>query len=52
MAGFMTTNTSNLTRTNIWSRTIKELLLDDLFAMKYVRIISDLTKRLFKGRSD
>ncbi len=41
MAGFMTTNTTNLTRTNVWSRTIKELLLDDLFAMKYVRIISD-----------
>jgi len=41
MAGFLTTNTSYLTRTNIWSRTIKELLLDDLVAMKWVRILSD-----------
>ena len=41
MAGFMTTNTQFLTRTNIWSRTIKELLLDDLVAMKWVRIIDD-----------
>jgi hypothetical protein len=41
MAGFMTGNTSNLTRTNIWSRTIKELLLDDLIAMKWVRVLSD-----------
>ena len=41
MAGFMTTNTSFLTRTNVWSRTIKELLLDDLVAMKWVRIIDD-----------
>jgi len=41
MAGFMTANTSNLMRTNLWSRTIKELLLDDLIAMKWVRILSD-----------
>lgn len=41
MAGFMDSNTSNLVRTNIWSRTIKELLLDDLIAMKWVRILSD-----------
>src|SRR3974390_1399163 len=41
MAGFMTNNTQYLTRTNIWSRTIKELLLDDLIAMKWVRILSD-----------
>lgn len=37
----MTTNTNNLIRTNIWSRTIKELLLDDLVAMKWVRILDD-----------
>jgi hypothetical protein len=41
MAGFMTTNTNFLTRTNLWSRQIKELLLDELNAMKFVRIISD-----------
>lgn len=41
MAGFTTTNTQYLTRTNIWSRTIKELLLDDLKAMQWVRILSD-----------
>jgi hypothetical protein len=41
MAGFMSSNTSFLLRTNIWSRQIKELLLDELNAMKFVRIISD-----------
>jgi|ERR1051326_207746 hypothetical protein len=41
MAGFMDANTNFLFRTNIWSRQIKELLLDELNAMKFVRIISD-----------
>lgn len=41
MAGFMDANTNNLFRTNLWSRQIKELLLDDLQAMKFVRMISD-----------
>src|SRR5258708_23481993 len=41
MAGFNTSNTANLLRTNIWPRQIKELLLDELNAMKFVRIISD-----------
>lgn len=41
MAGFQTNNTSYLIRTNIWSRQIKQLLLDELNAMKFVRIISD-----------
>jgi hypothetical protein len=41
MAGFMDSNTQNLFRTNLWSRQIKELLLDELNAMKFVRIISD-----------
>src|SRR5579871_5722310 len=41
MAGMNTINTLNLTRTNLWSRQIKELLLDELNAMKFVRIISD-----------
>jgi hypothetical protein len=41
MAGFNTNNTQYLLRTNIWSRQIKELLLDELNAMKFVRIVSD-----------
>ena len=41
MAGFMDQNTQYLIRTNLWSRQIKELLLDELNAMKFVRIISD-----------
>jgi hypothetical protein len=41
MAGFMDANTNYLTRTNVWSRQIKELLLDELNAMRFVRIISD-----------
>ena len=41
MAGFMDANTQFLLRTNLWSRHIKELLLDELNAMKFVRLISD-----------
>jgi hypothetical protein len=41
MAGFNDANTANLLRTNLWSRQIKELLLDELNAMKFVRIIQD-----------
>jgi len=41
MAGMMDANTNYLVRSQIWSRQIKELLLDDLNAMKWVRIISD-----------
>ena len=41
MAGFTDMNTQNLIRTQLWSRQIKELLLDELNAMKFVRIISD-----------
>src|SRR5271170_2531014 len=41
MAGFNDANTNFLLRTNLWSRQIKELLLDDLNAMKWVRILSD-----------
>ena len=37
----MDANQQFLIRTNVWSRTIKELLLDELNAMKFVRIISD-----------
>ncbi len=41
MAGFTTLNTQYLLRTQLWSRQIKELLLDDLNALKFVRILSD-----------
>lgn len=41
MAGFTDSNNQNLVRTNVWSRQLKELLLDDLNAMKFVRILSD-----------
>lgn len=41
MAGFMDANTQFLLRTNLWSRHIKELLLDELNAMKFVRILTD-----------
>ena len=41
MAGFSTLNTQSLIRSQVWSRQIKELLLDDLVAMKFVRMISD-----------
>lgn len=34
-------NTNFLIRSQIWSRQIKELLLDDLNAMKFVRILGD-----------
>lgn len=41
MAGFTDASQQNLVRSQLWSRQIKELLLDDLNAMKWVRIISD-----------
>lgn len=41
MAGFMDANTNYLVRSNLWSRQMKQLLLDDLNAQKFVRIISD-----------
>lgn len=41
MAGFTSANNQYLIRTNLWSRQVKELLLDELQAMKFVRVISD-----------
>jgi hypothetical protein len=41
MAGFATTTTNHLTRSDLWSREIKEVLEDELFAMRYVRMITD-----------
>lgn len=39
MAGFMSTNTDNLTRSNIWTQELKDTLQADLQAQKYVRMI-------------
>src|SRR3569833_3421289 len=41
MAGFTDMNNQYLVRTQLWSRQIMELLLDDLNAMKFVRILQD-----------
>jgi len=41
MAGFTDMNNQYLIRTQLWSRQIKELLLDELNAMKFVKVLSD-----------
>src|SRR6266576_5035661 len=41
MAGFTDMNNQFLVRTSLWSRQIKELLLDELNAMKFVRVLQD-----------
>lgn len=41
MAGFTDMTQQNLIRTNLWSRQLKELLLDELNAMKFVKLITD-----------
>jgi len=41
MAGFTDMTQSNLIRTNLWSRQLKELLLDELNAMKFVKVLTD-----------
>lgn len=41
MAGFQTNNTQFFLRANLYSRQLKELLLDELNGLKFVRIISD-----------
>jgi hypothetical protein len=41
MAGFTDQGNQYLIRTQLWSRQIKELLLDELNGMKFVRIIQD-----------
>lgn len=41
MAGFATTSNDHLIRSNLWSNQIKEVLLDELFATKYVDMITD-----------
>lgn len=41
MAGFSTGNNEHLIRANLWSAMIKEILLDELFATKYIDILTD-----------
>lgn len=41
MAGFSFVADTNLVRQNIWSQQLKDILLPDLFAMKYVRMLTD-----------
>lgn len=41
MAGFSVNNNVHLIRSNLWSSQLKEVLLDDLIAMKYVDMITD-----------
>lgn len=41
MSGFTASNNEHLIRSNLWSSQIKETLLDELFATKYVDMISD-----------
>ena len=41
MAGFSAASNEHLIRSNLWSSQIKEVLEDELFAMKYVDIVTD-----------
>lgn len=41
MAGNITTNTANLIRTDVWSQELKEILREELQAMRYVRMLTD-----------
>lgn len=41
MSGFSTANNEHLIRSNLWSSQLKEVLEDDLIAMKYVDMITD-----------
>ena len=41
MAGFSYGTSEHLVRSNLWSSQIKEVLLDELFATKYVDLITD-----------
>lgn len=41
MSGFSTSNNEHLIRSNLWSSQIKEVLEDELFATKYIDMITD-----------
>ena len=40
-SGFTVLTNEHLLRTNLWSRDLKKLLLDDLMAMRFVKLITD-----------
>ena len=40
-SGFTVATDEHLIRSNIWSKDIQELLMDDLYGMKFVRILTD-----------
>jgi len=40
-SGFTVLTNEHLIRSQLWSRQLKELLLDDLYAMKFVRVLTD-----------
>ncbi len=40
-SGFTVATDEHLIRSNIWSKDIQDLLMDDLFGMKFVRILTD-----------
>jgi hypothetical protein len=41
MSGFMVANNEHLIRSTLWSSQVKEALLDELFGMKYIDMITD-----------
>ena len=41
MSGFTVASNEHLIRSNIWSRDIKEVLEEELFAQQYIRMITD-----------
>ena len=41
MSGFSTGNIDNITRTNLWSSQLDEILLDELFAQRYMKMLTD-----------
>jgi hypothetical protein len=43
MSGFTTLNNDHLIRSDVWTREIQGLLLDDLCAMQFVNLITDFT---------
>jgi hypothetical protein len=45
--GFNTLNNEHLIRTDLWSAQLKSLLLDELFANRFVRTITDCIACLF-----
>jgi hypothetical protein len=40
-SGFTVLTNEHLIRSNLWSRQLKQLLLDDLYAMQFVRVLTD-----------